>query len=414
MIGGKGSGAYSSSAWGIKITASVYGKTVKLIYGLTQAGADLVWFNDWQYKHHSYNPTLHDLTGQSDNSKKSGKKTGAGGHTPRIYGAAIDMVLGHAPLAGVLNAWWNNQKFGVLLTSASGFISGGSFSFPISSGNSKVVVGGTVPSVGPFVITVPNFIANRRVRIDSSANVNLYLSQVAAGLTPSNMEYSVDASGNYTFSSVQAGVPMRITYFKSLTGSGGVLAGIYAASVHEPFSETFNDFGGPGAVTISGTWERPLWNETFPVPGRVDLNAYTARRPYSFRWDGSSPRIDVQPELEGMPVSVYYGTPAVLSRDATALGGDGTVLTDKTPLQILNMEFEREMSSGTEYTNHPDQQVQQNWCCGLGSPIFDLGASNAIPNMLFETIGAFTQWPNGDADIADVITDVLVSGPVRI
>ena len=79
---------------------------------------------------------------------------------------------------------------------------------------------------------------------------------------------------------------------------------------------------------------------------------------------------------------------------------------------MLNLEFEQAMGSGAEYANHPEQQVVQSWCAGLGSTQFDLSMANAMPNLNLETIGAFTQWPNGDADVADIVADIVASGPV--
>src|SRR5262249_30222326 len=162
--------------------------------------------------------------------------------------------------------------------------------------------------------------------------------------------------------------------------------------------------------------ERPLWNESFAVPGRIDAGAYTARRPYSWNWDGINPTVNVPAALNGKPISVYYGVPAIFKSDGTLLTSTigGVVTAFLTPLALLKLEFEQSFGSGAEYGTHTDQQIVQDWIAGLGSIRFDLGPANAMPNLNFETIGAFTQWPNGDADVADVITDVLLSGPVRL
>src|SRR6266850_3917940 len=44
---------------------------------------------------------------------------------------------------------------------------------------------------------------------------------------------------------------------------GGTLIEIFAVTVAEAFSQTFNDYGGPGLESFSGTWQRPLWNDVF-------------------------------------------------------------------------------------------------------------------------------------------------------
>jgi len=112
-------------------------------------------------------------------------------------------------------------------------------------------------------------------------------------------------------------------------------------------------------------------------------------------------------------VTVYYGIPAILN----SLGGtlsDPTQGTILTPLEILNLEFEPALASGTEYADFPGEQVQQRWVAGVGSPQYDLGTGNTPPSLNLEAVGTFTQWPNGDADVADVLADIVASGPVIV
>jgi hypothetical protein len=382
---------------GINVSSSVYGKAVKLIYGLTQATGDMVWYNDWKAADHPSNSRLASVTGQGGGKKKTTKKAGI-----KYYSAAIDLLLGHAPIRGILSIWFNNQKFAVVPCSASGFISGGAFTFTPVAGNSKATITGTVPSSGPYTITAANFISDlNQVKVAGKF-------RQAAISPPGVGQYSVTTGGVYEFNSVDAGLAYTISYRKLTSGSAATLAGIYACTIAETFSETFNDYGGPGSVTMYGTWERPLWNKTFPVPGRVDAGAYAARDPYSFSWDGISASVSFPSALNGYPVTVYYGVPVIYKSDGTFFS------STLTPMALLNLEFEQVMGSGSEYSKHPSQQVVQSWASGISSVQFDLGPANAMPNMNMETIGAFTQWPNGDCDVRDIITDIIYSGPVLV
>lgn len=378
---------------GINVSTTLYGKTVKAGYGIHLVSPDLVWVNDWEEADHPSNATLQNVLGTSG-KKKTSKKSGI-----KFFSAALDLLLEHSPCRGVLSVYYNNTKFAVVPCSSSGFVSGGAFSFTPQSTKSTTTITGTIPGT-PFQVTAPNFVSDMN---EVKANgVQLQ----PATFPPGAGQYSVSSGGVYTFNAAQSGDSYSIQYRATTSGSPGTLAAIYAVTVAESFTETFNDYGGPGSITVVGTWDHPLWNESFPVPGRIDAGAYTARRPYSFNWNGSSPTVNVPAALNGLPITVYYGVPAIFK-------SDGTFFSDTiTPLQLLNLEFEQEFASGSEYGAHTDQQIIQPWCAGLGSVRFDLGSANAMPNLNCETIGAFTQWSSGDADVADVITDIITSGPV--
>src|SRR5215813_6854727 len=120
--GGTTSGALTKPN-GINVTSSSYGKAVKLPYGLVQIAPDLVWYNDWQSSGHPSNANLSQVLGASG-KKKTSKKSNI-----KYYSAAVDLLLGHAPIRGVLSAWYNNLKLAVNIASASGLVSSGAFTF---------------------------------------------------------------------------------------------------------------------------------------------------------------------------------------------------------------------------------------------------------------------------------------------
>ncbi|HXI38950.1 MAG TPA: hypothetical protein VNH83_03185, partial [Bryobacteraceae bacterium] len=65
---------------------------------------------------------------------------------------------------------------------------------------------------------------------------------------------------------------------------GGVLIEIFGVTVAEAYSQVVNDFGGPGSSTLTGTWQRPLWNTAFyyyDPSSQVPL-AGSTRAPYTY------------------------------------------------------------------------------------------------------------------------------------
>lgn len=399
--GGMNTASHTQTAQGVQINNSAYGKAVRLIYGLTNTGPDLIWYNGWGSSDAPVNPRIGVITGVGEQSKKEDKKSNV-----RYYSCAVDFLLGHAPILGILNVWYLNHKLTVLHSSASGVINNGQYSFTPIGGDSKVEYRPEIPRSAPYQIQVEGFVANFDVKL---ASTKILFQEAAPDTVPGPYQYTVTNSGLYTFNQVDSGKQVIIRYYKqNISGSPGLLAGIYAAVIHEDFTATFTDFGNPNAVTQHGTWQRPLWHAAFAEPGNISAGAFRARDPYTWWWDGHTPTAYFPQDLNGKRCTVYYGVPMIHK-------SDGTFYTSsETPLQLLNLEFERILGTGSEYTYYPDQQVKQSWVSGLGSLLFDLGMSNAIPNLNFECIGAFTQWPNGDCDVADVIKDIAFSGPILV
>jgi putative tail protein len=390
---------------GIAGSGGAYDSVITYAGGLVQLPLKLAWYNGWGGHGSDVNPRLMAVTGGSA-KKKSGKKSDT-----TYYSAAVDFILGLAPVRGVLSFWYNNQKFICTILGASGTIGtdpGGSgngyFAWTPSGTDSKTTYSGTVPG-SPYQVTVPNFVADmNRVKVNG-----IYLVAAEPGSSPGIGQYTVDNAGHYEFNVAQAGGTLSIEYRKLSSGGSALLAGVVAAVVHETYTASFDDFGGPGPVDVAGTWEQPLWNADYPVPGRIDAGAYRARDPYSY-WqaiDGSA-KLYFPAALIGKPVTVYYAVPQILKSDGSFYSDD------ITPSQLLNLELEPQFGEGAQYTQWPTQQIVNPFAAGMGCTDFDLGASNAVPNLLAETISAFTLFPNGDGDVVDFLTDLVKSGPTLI
>lgn len=386
---------------GPNVGQAIQGATVPWIVGTTQSKAMLAWYNNWKASKDPTNAPLWMVVGSGSGAGKKGGKASKKGDA-QYYSANIDLILGLAPIRKVLSIWYNNQLLSVRRASASGVITGGQFTLVPSGGNSDTTITGTVPASGPYEITAPGFISDTNTVLVNGVQLSPVVDTPGAG------QYSVNNTGLYTFNVAQAGQSYSIEYRKTVTGTAGTLAGIIGATVAEAYSATFDDFGGPGEVTYTGTWDVPLWNARWAVPGRVDAGAYRARDPYSWWWDGVNPTLYFSAALEGKPVTVYYGVPVIYKSDGTPAN------TTDTPLQLLNLEVEQAFASGAEYTDYPQQQIVQEWVAGLGSVSFDFGPGDAMPNMNLETVGMFALWPNGDCDVVDALVDIVMSGPVLV
>src|ERR1035438_4195487 len=192
MLKGKSNTA-SVAPRGVHISTSIYAKAVKLVYGLCQITPDLIWYNDWKVTGSPTNGALFQVTGGS--SKKKGSKKG----DIKYYSAAIDVLLGHAPLAGILTAWYNNQRLSVQHCSSSGFVAGNSFHFTPRAGESIAKVTAVVS--GSLAISVPNFVSDGQTTLNNTGVYDdtrgRWLVSSDPTLPPGPNQYTVDDSGNY-------------------------------------------------------------------------------------------------------------------------------------------------------------------------------------------------------------------------
>jgi len=166
----------------------------------------------------------------------------------------------------------------------------------------------------------------------------------------------------------------------------------------------FNDYGAPSSEPLpTGTWQAPLWNAAYRNADTTQAsgNVYT--------WQpGQGAVVTFPSALNGQTVTIYY----VYWQRVQYTTNQGTSSYTTNPLATMNLEFEPYLASGSEYANYPSQQIPYNWVSGLGSPQFDLGEANSFPEHSFEVGGAFELWPSGDCDPADIITDLVMSGPL--
>ncbi|HVJ09259.1 MAG TPA: phage tail protein [Acidisarcina sp.] len=167
------------------------------------------------------------------------------------------------------------------------------------------------------------------------------------------------------------------------------------------YNVTFNDYGGQGSVTLTGSYEIPMWNELEQGPDPT-FNAAFRYWPHCYRWQpsyGATLQYDAGGAFVTGNINIYYAR----LKAATSY---------QPPQQRLRLAFESQLGSGTEYSDAglAAQQIVYPQFAGMGSSSLDLGSSAAIPHLLCEVRGKFGIYPSGDCDFADIIEDVVKSG----
>ena len=189
----------------------------------------------------------------------------------------------------------------------------------------------------------------------------------------------------------------------TLTVSDPDFYAVVGVTSTQSYSVTFNDYGGNGPKTFSGSYEVPLWNELQSGPDPTFNSGYR-NWPYSYRWQPSyGPTIGIDAPDFGFTevgtIKIYY---AKLKAATSFL----------PPIQKEGFAFEPDLGSGPEYANAnlSAQQIIYSMFAGLGSSNVDLGIAGVLPSYQAEVQGKFSLYSTGDADFADMIEDVFKSG----
>jgi hypothetical protein len=183
---------------------------------------------------------------------------------------------------------------------------------------------------------------------------------------------------------------------------------VIGVTVAQTYTVTFDDYGGSGPRTLTGSHEIPLWNEAVSGPDPTQNSGYR-NWPYTYSWKpGDGPYVTVNTFLDALllkTVTIHY---AQLS----------SATIPDTPLSKLRLHWEARLGDGDEYdgniqgTSTPlsTQQIIYDEYAGIGSASIDLGSSGTIPSIKPELQGKFGLYPSGDCDFVDIIEDILKSG----
>lgn len=184
---------------------------------------------------------------------------------------------------------------------------------------------------------------------------------------------------------------------------------------------TFNDYGG-SSQTLSGSYEIPLWNAAYagPDPTFGFADRYGANYYLWTPADGASIQFPQNwstfafPPAGATAINVYYAQldPADSAVYNKANGGTAV------PAAALRLTFENILGNGPEFSGTDrisglslsDQQILYPHYAGLGSPNFDLGSTQTMPDVRAEILGSYPLYPTGDCDFADMVEDIFKMG----
>jgi Putative phage tail protein len=201
---------------------------------------------------------------------------------------------------------------------------------------------------------------------------------------------------------------------QSVTISDSLFYCLLGVTCTVSYNVTFNDYGGTGPQTYSGSYEMPLWNHAYsrPSPGS-DFDPL----PYFYRWmPGSGPTIRFEyVTLPGATLNFYYAQMLPGGDKVSGSSTDsGVTESGPTPLAALRLTFESELGTGPEFNGtDPNgqpynlQQILYPHYAGVGSANLDLGAGGMAPAMRFEILGTYPYYPTADADFADMVVDLF-------
>jgi hypothetical protein len=175
---------------------------------------------------------------------------------------------------------------------------------------------------------------------------------------------------------------------------------LISVGMAQTYDVTFDDYGGTGSTTATGTFILPLWNELETGPDPTDSSAFR-NYPYVYRWApsyGNTFYIDAVPNgsIAGLLTITYYKTIAATSYES--------------PMQKNRMHFENELGDGDEFSGFESQQIIYPMFAGAGSASIDLGSSGSLPSFQVEVKAKWGVYAEGDADFADIIEDIIKSG----
>lgn len=144
--------------------------------------------------------------------------------------------------------------------------------------------------------------------------------------------------------------PVNIGTWSGLVASGsvtitfpGTLVCVFAVTVAQSYSVTFNDYGSPGSVSLSGNYQVNLWNEDWAYYDELQLlpHAGTARLGYTYGpTTAGSATVAIDPSFNGKLVTVYFayigGNAGAVSEVKINLGGSGYALNDTGTISAGN------------------------------------------------------------------------------
>ena len=328
----------------IRVTNSLQGLSVPLVFGTQRVPGLLVWFADFAaHKHHA-----------------GGSAFGAKSTTIYTYTASYIALLSEGPVKGINSIWDSGGKFVPLNATTN-------FSIPAG-------IGGNPPTIAAS--NFPNFAADQGI---TKAGVHMtrvdwdYLGGAAVPALSSG-QYTNDNLGNYFFSAADVGASISIfnTYFYNLR----ITQEEHFVPSSGPFQFTANH-GGIGADN-KGIYRTDFGVRYFPsgtaltkvgsspAVGQYTISVSNGIGTYGFNAGDASQNVLIQYEYDDYQDDKY--APSRLS--VTFFPG----VLGQAPWSFLN-------------SSHPDQTLGYSSSCYAAFQNGYLGMSGVPPINSYEVIG---------------------------
>lgn len=207
------------------------------------------------------------------------------------------------------------------------------------------------------------------------------------------------------------------TFSSTISNNPGTILGVTAISVVMPYSVTFADYAGPvgGAQSGAASGNITQWLYNNPTTGKFwapggNANFATTGWPWA--------RFVTQSQTAGgaftvnVPVSGTYSITVYYAYYLTNQANNIPLSSSNPGSWQWNLSFEKQLGNGNEYTfpGGTAQQIIYPEMGGVGGTVY-LGSSNTLPQFSFETDGLYGYTSTGDCNPADIILDILQSGP---
>jgi hypothetical protein len=380
-VGGKANATQEPAILGVQVTTSLYNTAIPLLIGKRRVSGRLIWYGYF---------------GPSGGSGKKGKSSSKKGGVT-YYQANLDTLISFGPVWNIQSTWNNAYLYGYSYTLNPPFSHAWTQSFAISA--SQTFSGTVTDKLSGQTLDFINAISFVPTE-PLSANINDYGDPLGvrtiteAGLAPAwdeDTAYDLTDIVSYT----SDGTGFNFVCIQPNTGENPITSvGYYWAAAPNPSEQwlynIYNNYdgSGPGAVAWRpGTWEfgQPMCNAahcSFPI-GTDHGNAE-----FSCTF----------PTAVSGTIRVYYGY---------------TENNHDNPLTFIKYEFEAELGTGNEYAGEQSgQQITYPELSGVGGVQIDLGASGTAPELDLEATGLYSLNQNGQANPADIILDLILSGNI--
>jgi hypothetical protein len=370
-MGSKTNATNEPAILGVQVTTSLYNTAIPLLIGKRRCAGEVIWYGYF---------------GPSSGSSKKGK-SGKKGITN--YQANLDLLIGYGPIWNIQSTWNNSYLYAYSASMSPPFAHAYTQTFTITD---SATFTSTIPTDIDFVNAI-SFTPTTPV----SVTVNDYGDpQGSHTITEIGLATAWSSSTAYTLGQIVSysgsnwACTAANTNVEPTTGFG-----YWQAAPNESeqwLYNIYNNYTGTGTVG-NVAWRPGNWEF-----GATYCNNASCTFPMGYDHTMGGTITCTFPQPVTGTITVYYG--------ATDSGHDD-------PLTFIKYYFEASLGEGTQFNGSlSSQQVIYPELSGCGGSQIDLGASGTAPELDVEAEGLYALTASGQANAADVILDLILSGNI--